>query len=45
MEKIPVSVIIPVKNEEKNLPRCLSLLKDFLKLSWWIRTVRIKHHK
>ena len=29
MEKIPVSVIIPVKNEEKNLPRCLSLLKDF----------------
>ena len=29
MEKIPVSVIIPVKNEEKNLPQCLSLLKDF----------------
>jgi glycosyltransferase involved in cell wall biosynthesis len=27
--KIPVSVIIPVKNEEKNLPRCLSLLSDF----------------
>lgn len=29
MEKIPVSVVIPVKNEEKNLLRCLSLLKDF----------------
>ena len=29
MEKIPVSVIIPVKNEEKNLSQCLSLLKDF----------------
>jgi len=29
MGKILVSVIIPVKNEEKNLPRCLSLLKDF----------------
>ncbi len=29
MDKIPVSVVIPVKNEEKNLPRCLSLLKDF----------------
>lgn len=29
MEKIPVSVVIPVRNEEKNLPRCLSLLKDF----------------
>lgn len=26
---IPVSVIIPVRNEEKNLPRCLSLLEDF----------------
>lgn len=29
MEKIPVSVVIPVKNEEKNLSQCLSLLKDF----------------
>lgn len=29
MEKIPVSVIIPVKNEEKNLPNCLGLLSDF----------------
>ena len=29
MEKIPVSVIIPVKNEEKNLPNCLALLNDF----------------
>lgn len=29
MEKIPVSVVIPVKNEEKNLTQCLSLLKDF----------------
>lgn len=26
---IPVSVVIPVKNEERNLPRCLSLLKDY----------------
>lgn len=26
---IPVSVVIPVKNEEKNLPHCLSLLEDF----------------
>lgn len=26
---IPVSVVIPVKNEEKNLPPCLDLLKDF----------------
>ena len=26
---IPVSVVIPVKNEEKNLPNCLSLLADF----------------
>ncbi len=26
---IPVSVIIPVKNEEKNLPHCLCLLKEF----------------
>lgn len=29
MEKIPVSVIIPVKNEEKNLVKCLSCLEDF----------------
>ena len=26
---IPVSVVIPVKNEEKNLPRCLEVLGDF----------------
>ena len=26
---IPVSVVIPVKNEEKNLSRCLGLLEDF----------------
>lgn len=26
---IPVSVVIPVKNEEKNLPHCLSLLTEF----------------
>ena len=26
---IPVTVVIPVKNEEKNLSRCLSLLEDF----------------
>lgn len=26
---IPVSVVIPVKNEEKNLPQCLSLLDEF----------------
>lgn len=29
MEKIPISVVIPVKNEEKNLPQCLSLLNEF----------------
>lgn len=29
MEKIPVSVVIPVKNEEKNLSKCLSCLDDF----------------
>lgn len=29
MGKIPVTVVVPVKNEEKNLPQCLSLLKDF----------------
>lgn len=29
MKKIPVSVIIPVKNEEKNLPECLARLSDF----------------
>lgn len=26
---IPISVVIPVKNEEKNLPHCLELLKEF----------------
>ncbi|MEI6891691.1 MAG: glycosyltransferase family 2 protein [Pontiella sp.] len=26
---IPITVVIPVKNEEKNLPRCLALLRDF----------------
>lgn len=26
---IPVSVVIPVKNEERNLPRCLALLSDY----------------
>ncbi|MAG88462.1 glycosyltransferase family 2 protein [Zunongwangia profunda] len=26
---IPISVVIPVKNEEKNLPRSLDLLKEF----------------
>ncbi len=29
MNKIPVTVIVPVKNEEKNLPNFLPLLKDF----------------
>jgi glycosyltransferase involved in cell wall biosynthesis len=29
MEKIPVTVIIPVKNEELNLPNCLKLLTKF----------------
>ena len=29
MDKIPVTVLIPVKNEEHNLPGCLSLLNDF----------------
>jgi glycosyltransferase involved in cell wall biosynthesis len=27
--KIPVTVVIPVQNEEKNLPKCLVLLSDF----------------
>ena len=27
--KIPLTVVVPVKNEEKNLPRCLELLGDF----------------
>ena len=27
--KIPVTVVIPVKNEEKNLPHCLDLLDNF----------------
>ncbi len=26
---IPISVVIPVKNEEKNLPQCLKLLREF----------------
>jgi glycosyltransferase involved in cell wall biosynthesis len=26
--KLPVSVIIPVRNEAKNLPRCLQALRD-----------------
>ena len=29
MKKIPVTVIIPVKNEESNLSHCLNMLKDF----------------
>ncbi|MCF0189847.1 MAG: glycosyltransferase family 2 protein [Marinilabiliaceae bacterium] len=29
MEKIPVTIVIPVKNEERNLPECLSRLDDF----------------
>ncbi|TDD76988.1 glycosyltransferase family 2 protein [Flavobacterium caseinilyticum] len=29
LSKIPVTVIVPVKNEEKNLPECLGRLKDF----------------
>jgi len=28
-QKIPITVIVPVKNEEKNLARCLELLGDF----------------
>jgi glycosyltransferase involved in cell wall biosynthesis len=28
-QKIPVTVVIPVKNEKKNLPQCLRLLSDF----------------
>lgn len=27
--KIPITVVVPVKNEEKNLPHCLDLLNDF----------------
>ena len=29
MTTIPVTVVIPVKNEEKNLPSCLNRLKSF----------------
>lgn len=29
MTKIPVTVVLPVKNEEDNLPHCLKLLSDF----------------
>lgn len=29
MKNIPITVVIPVKNEECNLPNCLKLLKDF----------------
>ncbi|WP_010229653.1 glycosyltransferase family 2 protein [Gillisia marina] len=29
MKKIPVTVIVPVKNEEANLPHCLRLLRNF----------------
>lgn len=29
MHKIPVTVIMPVKNEESNLPHCLKILSDF----------------
>lgn len=29
MLKIPVTVVVPVKNEEKNLPDCLAPLKEF----------------
>lgn len=32
MQKIPVTVIIPVKNEEKNLPKCISKLGDFAQI-------------
>lgn len=34
MIPIPVTVVIPVKNEERNLPSCLELLKDFSEV--WI---------
>ena len=29
MKNIPVTVVIPVKNEECNLPHCLNMLRDF----------------
>jgi glycosyltransferase involved in cell wall biosynthesis len=29
MNKLPITVVIPVKNEEKNLPACLSRLSEF----------------
>lgn len=29
MDKLPITVIVPVKNEERNLPQMLPLLKDF----------------
>ena len=28
-KRIPVTVVVPVRNEESNLPRCLALLSDF----------------
>lgn len=32
MNKIPVSVVIPVKNEAKNISRCLKLLEEFTEI-------------
>jgi glycosyltransferase involved in cell wall biosynthesis len=32
MSKIPVTVVIPVKNEEKNLPSCLNKLSSFAEI-------------
>ncbi len=27
--KIPISIVVPVRNEERNLPRCLAALREF----------------
>ncbi|MDA0802128.1 MAG: glycosyltransferase family 2 protein [Planctomycetota bacterium] len=32
MAQLPVTVVVPVKNEEKNLPRCLARLKSFARV-------------
>ena len=31
-KKLPITVVIPVKNEGRNLPQCLSKLRRFVKI-------------